>query len=286
VRRHHAGRRVVPAVEHRRRRGVRRPERPLPGRAGHHVHPQAPAAIAIAANDANAVCPALNQARQAGIKVVTFDSDASPSCRDLFVNQTTIQGIGETLVKMTKDQIGSGEFAILSATPNATNQNAWIEAMKMELAKPENAGLKLVDTVYGNDQDQKSFQETQGLLQAHPNLKAIVAPTSVGIAAAARYVSTSNYKDKVVVTGLGLPNEMRKYVKDGTVDQMALWDVPALGYLAGYAAASLSSGQITGAEGEKFTAGKLKEYTIGADGEVVLGPPTVFTAENIDQYQF
>jgi len=247
---------------------------------------QKPAAIAIAANDANAVCPALNQARQAGIKVVTFDSDASPSCRDLFVNQTTIQGIGETLVKMTKDQIGSGEFAILSATPNATNQNAWIEAMKTELAKPENAGLKLVDTVYGNDQDQKSFSETQGLLQAHPKLKAIVAPTSVGIAAAARYVSTSNYKGKVVVTGLGLPNEMRKYVKDGTVKQMALWDVPALGYLAGYAAASLASGQITGAEGEKFKAGKLNEYTIGTDGEVVLGPPTVFTAENIDQYQF
>jgi rhamnose transport system substrate-binding protein len=247
---------------------------------------QKPAAIAIAANDANAVCPALNQARAAGIKVVTFDSDASPSCRDLFVNQTTIAGIGETLVKMTKDQIGSGEFAILSATPNATNQNAWIEAMKTELAKPENAGLKLVDTVYGNDQDQKSFQETQGLLQSHPNLKAIVAPTSVGIAAAARYVSTSDYQGKVVVTGLGLPNEMRKYVKDGTVKQMALWDGPALGYLAGYAAAALASGQITGAEGEKFTAGKLKEYTIGADGEVVLGPPTVFTAENIDKYQF
>jgi rhamnose transport system substrate-binding protein len=247
---------------------------------------QKPAAIAIAANDANAVCPALNQARAAGIKVVTFDSDASPSCRDLFVNQTTIQGIGETLVKMTKDQIGSGEFAILSATPNATNQNAWIEAMKVELAKPENAGLKLVTTVYGNDQDQKSFQETQGLLQAHPNLKAIVAPTSVGIAAAARYVSTSSYKDKVVVTGLGLPNEMRKYVKDGTVKQMALWDVPRLGYLAGYAAAALASGQITGAEGEKFKAGTLNEYTIGKDGEVVLGPPTVFTAENIDQYQF
>jgi rhamnose transport system substrate-binding protein len=247
---------------------------------------QKPAAIAIAANDANAVCPALNQARAAGIKVVTFDSDASPSCRDAFVNQTTIQGIGETLVKMTKDQIGSGEFAILSATPNATNQNAWIEAMKKELAKPENAGLKLVDTVYGNDQDQKSFQETQGLLQAHPNLKAIVAPTSVGIAAAARYVSTSSYKGKVVVTGLGLPNEMRKYVKDGTVKQMALWDVPALGYLAGYTAAALASGQITGAEGEKFKAGKLNEYTIGADGEIVLGPPTVFTAENIDQYDF
>jgi rhamnose transport system substrate-binding protein len=246
---------------------------------------QKPAAIAIAANDAEAVCPALNQARAAGIKVVTFDSDA-PSCRDAFVNQTTIQGIGETLVKMTKDQIGSGEFAILSATPNATNQNAWIEAMKTELAKPENAGLKLVTTVYGNDDDQKSFSETQGLLQAHPNLKAIVAPTSVGIAAAARYVSTSSYKGKVVITGLGLPNEMRKYVKDGTVKQMALWDVPMLGYLAGFTAASLASGQITGAEGETFKAGKLNEYTIGAAGEIVLGPPTVFTAENIDQYDF
>ncbi|MEU8232612.1 rhamnose ABC transporter substrate-binding protein [Actinoplanes sp. NPDC048967] len=243
--------------------------------------------IGIAANDPNAVCPSLNQARQAGIKIVAFDSDASKDCRDVFINQATTQGIGESLVKMASELAGgSGEIAILSATPNATNQNAWIEVMKTELAKPENAKLKLVKTAYGNDDDQKSFQEAQGLLQSYPNLKVIVSPTTVGIAAASRYVSSSNYKGKVAITGLGLPNQMREYVKDGTVKKFALWNPADIGYLAAYAGAALASNQITGKEGEKFKAGKLGEYTVGAAGEIVLGPPTEFTAENIDQFNF
>src|SRR4051812_40555219 len=243
--------------------------------------------IVIAANDPNAVCPSLNQARAAKIKVVSFDSDASKDCRDAFINQATTQGIGESLVKMASEQAGGeGEIAILSATPNATNQNAWIAVMKEELKKPEYSKLKLVKTAYGNDDDQKSFQEAQGLLQSYPKLKVIVAPTTVGIAAAARYVSSSNYKGKVQITGLGLPNQMREYVKDGTVKKFALWNPADIGYLAAYAGAALSSGQITGAEGEKFTAGKLGEYTIGKDGEIVLGPPTEFTAANIDKFNF
>jgi rhamnose transport system substrate-binding protein len=243
--------------------------------------------IVVAANDPNAVCPSLNQAREAGIKVVAFDSDASKDCRDAFINQATTEGIGQKLVEMARTLSGGqGEIAILSATPNATNQNAWIEVMNTELAKPENAGMKLVATVYGNDDDQKSFQEAQGLLSTYPNLKVIVSPTTVGIAATARYVSTSSYKGQVAVTGLGLPNQMREYVKDGTVSQFALWNPADIGYLAGYAGAALASGQITGAEGEKFTAGKLGEYTIGADGEIVLGPPTIFDAANIDQFNF
>ncbi|MDT4990932.1 MAG: rhamnose transport system substrate-binding protein [Actinoplanes sp.] len=243
--------------------------------------------IVVAANDPNAVCPSLNQARAAKIKVVSFDSDASKDCRDAFINQATTQGIGESLVKMAGEQAGgSGEIAILSATPNATNQNAWIAVLKEELKKPEYSKLKLVKTAYGNDDDQKSFQEAQGLLQSYPNLKVIVSPTTVGIAAASRYVSSSAYKGKVAITGLGLPNQMRKYVKDGTVKKFALWNPADIGYLAAFTGAALASGQITGKEGEKFTAGKLGEYTIGADGEIVLGPPTEFTASNIDQFNF
>jgi rhamnose transport system substrate-binding protein len=243
--------------------------------------------IVIAANDPNAVCPSLNQARAAKIKVISFDSDASKDCRDAFINQATTQGIGESLVKMALEQAGGeGEIAILSATPNATNQNAWIDVMKEELKKPEYAKLKLVKTAYGNDDDQKSFQEAQGLLQSYPNLKVIVSPTTVGIAAAARYVSSSSYKGKVQITGLGLPNQMRQYVKDGTVKKFALWNPADIGYLAAFAGAAMASGQITGAEGQKFTAGKLGEYTIGKDGEIVLGPPTEFTAENIDKFNF
>ncbi len=108
----------------------------------------------------------------------------------------------------------------------------------------------------------------------------------MGIAAAARYISGSSYKGKVVLNGLGTPNQMRTYVKDGTVQQFALWDPKKLGYLGSYAAAALASGQITGAEGEKFTAGKLGAYRVGKDGEVVLGPPAVFDKSNIDTFHF
>ena len=188
---------------------------------------------------------------------------------------------------MIAEQIGdAGEIAILSATANATNQNAWIEMMKAELAGRTTPNIELVDTVYGDDDDQKSFDKTAALLQAHPDLKGIISPTTVGIAAAARYLSDSQYKGKVALTGLGTPNQMREYVKDGTVSAFALWNPEDLGYLAAYAAKALVDGDITGEEGDKFKAGKLGEYTVGADGVVLLGDPFVFNADNIDDFDF
>ncbi|MBO2451013.1 rhamnose ABC transporter substrate-binding protein [Actinomadura barringtoniae] len=244
-------------------------------------------AILIAANDENAVCGPLKQAMAKKIKIVAYDSDTAKDCRNLFINQASSEEIGRSQIKMVSEQLGGkGDIAILSATANATNQNTWIKFMQDELKKPEYSGLKLVKVAYGDDDDQKSFQQTQGLLQAYPNLKGIIAPTTVGIAAAARYISGSKYKGKVAVTGLGTPDQMRKFVKDGTVKQFALWNPKDLGYLASYAAAALSSGQITGAQGQTFKAGKLGDRTIGADGEVILGPPTVFDAKNIDEFHF
>lgn len=244
-------------------------------------------AILISANDPNAVCGPLQQARQSGIKVVAYDSDTAPQCRDVFINQAASEDVGRSQIKLLAELMdGEGEFAVLSATANATNQNTWIRHMQEELKKPEYAEMKLVKIVYGDDDDQKSFQQTQGLLQAYPNLKGIIAPTTVGIAAAARYISGSKYKGKVVVTGLGTPNQMRQFVKDGTVKKFQLWNPTDLGYLASYAAAALVSGQITGKEGEVLKAGRLGERTIRAGGEIVLGPPFTFDASNIDQFDF
>jgi rhamnose transport system substrate-binding protein len=244
-------------------------------------------AILIAANDPNAVCGPLKQAMSRKIAVVAYDSDAAKECRDVFINQASSEEIGRSEIKVMSDLIGGkGKIAILSATANATNQNTWISFMKQELKKPEYSGIQLVKVAYGDDDDQKSFQQTQGLLQAYPDLKGIIAPTTVGIAAAARYIDSSKYKGKVEVSGLGTPNQMRKFVKDGTVHKFELWDPANLGYLAAYAAAALASGQITGAQGETFKAGKLGSRTIGKDGEVILGPPTVFDSNNIDNYHF
>jgi rhamnose transport system substrate-binding protein len=242
--------------------------------------------ILTSANDPNAICSALDQARAADAKVVTFDSDTDPECRDLFISQATSEGIAQTQVDMMAEQIGgTGQVAILSATANATNQNAWIALME-EYAASEYPDMEIVATVYGDDEDEKSFQETQGLLQTYPELKGIISPTTVGIAAAARYLSGSEYKGRVALTGLGTPNQMREFVKDGTVTAFALWNPEELGYLAAYAGAALAAGQITGEEGETFEAGELGEYTVEADGVVVLGEPTQFNADNIDDFDF
>jgi rhamnose transport system substrate-binding protein len=244
-------------------------------------------AIIIAGNDPNAVAPALKQAAQRGVKIVGMDSDVAPDARSVFVNQVTTQLVGENQVESIGRQIDyKGEIAILSATANATNQNAWIAVMKETLKKPKYKNMKLVKVAYGDDDDQKSFQETQGLIQAYPNLAGIISPTTVGVAAAARYLSTSPQKGKIKLTGLGFPNQMRKFVEDGTLEEFQLWVPKDVGYLAGYAAVALVSGVITGKEGEKFTAGRLGEYTIGKNGEIVLGPLTTFNADNIDEFDF
>ena len=246
-------------------------------------------AIVIAGNDPSALCPSLNQAHAAGIKIVAFDSDIT--CPNhLFINQANTEQIGTSEVDLLAKQIGSaGDIAILSAAASATNQNAWIGYMKQQLSKYPN--MKLVSTVYGNDDPATSLTVLQGLLSANPNLKGIISPTTVGISTAAQYLST--HKDvaaKVTLTGLGLPSEMKQYVKDGTVKAFELWNPTDLGYLAGYAAASLASGTDLKA-GATFTAGRLKQYSMlpasGSTGiSVVLGPPTVFNAKNVDNFAF
>jgi rhamnose transport system substrate-binding protein len=181
---------------------------------------------------------------------------------------------------------GEGKIAILSATSTAPNQNEWIGLMKEELKKPEYAKLQLVDTVYGDDQDEKSYTEAQGLLKKYADLKVIIAPTTVGIAASARAVQDGNMVGKVFVTGLGTPDQMRDYVKSGASPQFALWNPADLGYLAIQTLHAIASGQIQGKPGDKFTAGRLGDYTVGQDGTVLLGPPTVFDKDNIDKFHF
>jgi rhamnose transport system substrate-binding protein len=250
-------------------------------------------AIVVSADDPDAIAPALKQAMSQGIKVVGYDSSPAKDARQVFVNQANSKGIGEVEIQMVCDEIPgcAGDIAILSATSTATNQNAWIDFMKAVLpgganADPKYAGLHLVKVAYGNDDPQTSTTEAQGLLQAYPNLKGIISPTTVGISAAAKVLKDSGKSGKVALTGLGTPNLMRAYVKDGTCKEFALWNVKDLGYLAYQVAAQLVQGKIKGNPGETFTAGRLGSYTIDANGVVLLGPPFVFKADNIDQLNF
>src|SRR6201997_4492687 len=241
-------------------------------------------ALIVSATDPTALCPTLNAAIKRGITVVTYDSDA-PACRDLFINQASTAQIGTSEVDLLASELhDTGQIAIVSAAASATNQNAWIGYMKQQLAKYPN--MKLVATVYGNDDPTTSTQVTQGLLQQYPNLRGIISPTTVGIAAAAAVLDTDKYRGKVLLTGLGTPDSLKKYVADGTIKAFELWNPANLGYLAGYAAVAFASGQINGTQGQTFSAGKLGTFTIGADKTVLLGPPFVFNASNINNFNF
>ena len=246
--------------------------------------------IAIAGNDENALQAALEEAMDAGIKVCGFDSKVNADSRMTFVNQAGTKEIGQTLMDAVYDITGGeGQWAILSATSQATNQNAWIDAMKTIMEGDDKySKLELVDVVYGDDEPQKSTDQTAALLQNYKDLKVICAPTTVGIAAAAKYLQDNGSECKL--TGLGLPSEMQEYTGDDadhSCPYFYLWDMQGLGKLSAYTTIALINGDITGAKDDKFTAGDLGDYTItdADDGgtEVVLGAPLKFDTSNIEE---
>jgi rhamnose transport system substrate-binding protein len=240
--------------------------------------------LLVSATDAAALCPTLKQAMAKKIAVVTYDSDA-PACRNVFINQADSKAIGTSEVDLLAKQLGSsGEIAIVSAAASATNQNAWIANMKTQLKKYPK--MKLVSVVYGNDDPTVSTQVTQGLIQQFPDLKGIISPTTVGIAAAAAVLDTDQYRGKIKLTGLGTPNSLRKYVNDGTIDGFELWNPADLGYLAAYAGVNVASGTLSGKAGQTFKAGRLGTFKVGAKSTVLLGPPFVFNKANIAKFHF
>jgi rhamnose transport system substrate-binding protein len=244
-------------------------------------------AIIISADDPNAVAPALKRAIAKGVKVISYDADAAPDARTAYVSPPSAKDIGFFQVEWLGSQIGyKGKIAILSATPTAANQNTWIKFMKQALKLPKYKNMQLVKIAYGNDNDTKSAQETQGLLQAYPDLKGIIAPTTVGVAAAARVLQQAHQCGKVNLTGLGLPSQMRPYIKAGCAKKVGLWDEFKFGYVAEYAAHAALQGKLTGKAGESFTAGKLGKRTVGPNKTIIFDKPHVFTKATVDQYKF
>ena len=246
-------------------------------------------AIAIAGNDPDALQPVLEKAMGRGIKVLSFDSSVNSKSRMLHVNQADSERIGRVLIEGISDMIdGKGDIAILSATSQAANQNLWIEWMKKELENPKYKDIKLVKVAYGDDLRDKSVSETEALIKSYPNLKGIIAPTTVAIAAAGKVITDKDLKDKIQLTGLGLPSEMGEYIESGVCKWMYLWNPVDVGYLTGYAANALVTGEITGKEGDVFKAGTLGEKTIikSGDGtEAMLGDPFKFDNKNIAEWK-
>lgn len=247
------------------------------------------AGIAIAANDQDALQPALQEAMNANIPVISLDSSVNKDSRKTHIQQADPEKIGRSLIQAAAEMVnGEGGIAILSATAQATNQNLWIEWMQKELEEnPEKyEKTPLIKVAYGDDDPTKSTSETQALLQ-NPDVKVIIAPTTVGMLAAGKVLQDKG--SDVKLTGLGLPSEMAPFIEDGICPWMYLWNPVDIGDLAGYTMDALVKGQITGATGESFTAGELGEKTItdAADGgtEVMLGDPFKFDSENIAEWK-
>lgn len=246
-------------------------------------------AIAISPNDASALCPTLKRAMKAGIIVLAVNGDVDVACRQASITPVDFSLLGKYLVDQTASVIGGkGDWAFLSATSTAPDQNGWLVAAGKYIAGGGQPGLKLVDTVYGDDAPEKSATEAQALLAKYPNLKAINAPTTVGIAAAAQVLSTSPLKGKVQVTGLGTPNQMRQYIKDGTVKSFSLWDPSVQGALAANLIASMKAKKVTPKEGVKLSYKGVGPgaWTMGKNAGIIAGPPQEFTAANIDNFNF
>jgi len=237
--------------------------------------------IAITANDPDALVPVLKRAMQRGITVVSWDSAVAPAGRQAYLAAASVEDIGSTLDKLAAAPINSlGEIAILSTTPTATNQNSWIAAMKPALSAYP--GLKLVATVYGEDLADKSYHETVALLQAHPEVKVIVAPTSIGVVAAAQAVEDQGKVGKVWVTGLGLPSELVGHVMKGSVQSFAIWNPVDLGYAAVEMAYNIATGKAKGAPGQTIPAGRMGSVKLDQNGDGVMAPPTVYDKANVE----
>ncbi len=243
--------------------------------------------VAIAGSDANAVAPALRRAEQQGIKVVSFDSDVARNARGIFVNQANSDSLAQQMLESMGGLIDyKGEFAILSSTPTATNQNSWIEFMKKNLkSNPKFANMKLVQVAYGQESEQVNQQQALALAEAFPNLKGIIIPAGIGLPAAARALEQAGLLKKIKLTGLAPATLMKKYILAGE-SQDIWWNVEDLGYLTYYAAQAYAQGKVTGKKGETFTAGHLGEYTIGDNGEVILGPAIIVTPGNVASFKF
>lgn len=240
-------------------------------------------AIAISANDPDAVAPTLQKAMERGITVISWDSGVAKEGRQMHLNPSSSALIGNTIIKLAADNMpDGGEVAILSATSTSTNQNVWIEEAKKVL--PNYPGINLVATVYGDDLADKSYREAQGLIATYPDLKAIIAPTTVGILAASQAVTDAGLIGKVNVTGLGLPSEMAGAVESGATKSFAIWNPIDLGYAATMLAYNIKKGATTEA-GASIPMGRMGNATLDENGEAAMSDPFTYDATNIAEFK-
>lgn len=240
--------------------------------------------ICVAPNAPDVVAGAMKEAQAAGVSVLTWDADGTPESRSFFVNQASAQAIGEGLVNAMLQDLGpdtEGDVVIISADATSANQNAWIETMKPALARSK---LNLATIKYPGENASNALADGKDVISKYPNLKGIFGISSVSFPGAAEAVEQSGKSGQVLVTGLSTPNDMKKFVYNGTVRSVVLWNTIDLGYLTIHVANALATKNLE-AGAASFTAGRLGKVSVVGD-HVMLGDIMVFTKDNIDQYDF
>ena len=234
--------------------------------------------IVIAANDPNAVVPALERARAAGIKTMAFDSD---------VSQANFNTVGQQMLASMGSIIGySGQIGILTDGADVTNQADWANAVKAGLkTNPKYAHMKLDFVNYGQSSAQIYTQVALSEIQAYPKLKGIIIPAGIGLPAVATTLAQKGLLGKIKLTGLAPASIIGKYILEGNVTDI-WWNVPDLGYMSYYMAQDLAQCKLTGAKGQTFIAGTLGKKTVGPQGVVIMGPAQVVTKQNINSFPF
>lgn len=251
---------------------------------------QGQGAVMLSNNAGDQIAPAAVAAQENGTRIVTWDSPIpSGEGEDIFVAQVDFGEMGVVMADMAYSILdGEGQMAVLSATPDAANQNAWIASMQVALEDEKYANIELVDIVYGDDQAEVSYNRALSLVDQYPDLGVIMSPTTVGIQAAAKAMQDEGLCDQVKVSGLGLPSEMVSYTMNGCAPEFALWDFRDLGYLTYFTSYGLATGQLSGDIGESFTAGRMGDFTIEEDPgrpgskRILMGPFTIYTSENVE----
>jgi rhamnose transport system substrate-binding protein len=240
--------------------------------------------IAVSANDYDALVPVLRRAMRRGVQVISFDSAVASTGRRVHLAPSSDALVGRTCLQLAVAALagGTGRFAILSATPTSTNQNAWIAAMRAAL--PEFPGLELAAVAYGDDLADKSYRETVALLQQYPDLRVIVAPSSVGIVAAAKAVEDQGAVGRVFVTGLGLPSELEGHIAAGSVRSFAIWNPIDLGYAVTHIAAHMARGDAVVGPDRTLAIGRLGTVTFDAEGSAPMAAPFVYDRSNIAEF--
>ncbi|MEZ5767176.1 MAG: autoinducer 2 ABC transporter substrate-binding protein LsrB [Paracoccaceae bacterium] len=257
-------------------------------------------AIAISSLSPDGLCESLNRAQEKGVKVLTWDSDVSPECRSYYINQGTAEQLGALLVQMTADQMedptAPQQVAFHYSSPTVTDQNQWAEVAKAIIGE-QYPSWEIVATEFSNQDAQKAVQVPTALYQTYPDLDAIICPDANALPGSAQAAENLGIAGDLIVTGFSTPNTMRQYVKSGTVGQFGLWDVVMQGKLSVFIANELVKGavwekgdkiEVPGVGTVEVSPNAVQGYDYEAEnnGIILLPERTVFTAENIDNFDF